>query len=116
MGNCIKQKSYEQDRREKINQIDKKSKQNVDKKNDYDNEVKIKFMSGEIIGFNPFMECLSMPPMYKFNNYTTGEKYNFEGVSELIHKIENYGIETNNIKFLEEAGIKSNHMVLNLEL
>ena len=79
-------------------------------------EVKIKFDNGEIVGFNPFKVCASMPPQYTLKNHTTGKKMYFEFTDKFIHTIENNGIETNNIQYLEECNIKANHLKLNLDL
>ena len=79
-------------------------------------EVKVKFASGEIIGFNPFKQCCSMPAKYQYRNYTTDKKMAFRFVHDLVSDIETNGVETNNIEYLEEAKIKANHMTLNLEL
>lgn len=79
-------------------------------------EVKVKFASGEIIGFNPFRQCYSMPAQYNYINYTTGKKMDFRFVHDLVLDIETNGVETNNIQYLEEANIKAKHMTLNLEM
>ena len=79
-------------------------------------EVKVKFASGEIIGFNPFKQCCSMPAQYHYRSYTTDKKMAFRFVHDLVSDIETNGVETNNIEYLEEAKIKANHMTLNLEL
>lgn len=82
-----------------------------------DCEVKVKFTSGEIIGFNPFRQCCSMPPKYTVTYYTSGQKKcEFKFVHDVIHNIENNGLETNNIQYLKEAKFKVDHMVLNENL
>ena len=79
-------------------------------------EVKVKFTSGEIIGFTPFKQCCSIPPQYHLKNYTAGKKINFRFVYDFISDIEINGVESNNIEYLEEAKIKAKHMKLNLDL
>lgn len=80
-------------------------------------EVRVKFTSGEIIGFNPFRECCSMPPKYTVTYYTSGQKKGeFLFVHDVIHNIENNGLETNNIQYLKEAKFKVDHIVLNENL
>lgn len=79
-------------------------------------EVKVKFTNGVIIGFNPFTLCCSMPAQYMYKNYTAGKKMEFRLANDLVLEIETNGVETNNIRYLEEAKIKAKHMTLNLEL
>lgn len=70
-------------------------------------EVRVKFTSGEIIGFNPFRQYFSFPAKYTVTYYTSGQKKcEFKYVHDVIHNIENNGVETNNILYLEEAKIK----------
>lgn len=79
-------------------------------------EVKVKFASGEIIGFNPFKQCCSLPAQYHYRSYTPDKKMAFRFVHDLVLDIETNGVETNNIQYLEEAKIKAKHMTLNLDL
>jgi len=79
-------------------------------------EVKIKFNNDEIIGFNPFKVCCSLPAQYILKNYTNGKKIEWREEFEFKNYIKINGIETNNIKYLEEANIETSHLQLNLEL
>ena len=79
-------------------------------------EVKIKFNNDEIIGFNPFKVCCSLPAKYTLKNYTNGKKIEWREEFEFKNYIEINGVETNNIEYLEEANIKASHLQLNLEL
>jgi len=79
-------------------------------------EVKVKFVSGEIIGFNPFKVCASMPAQYNIKNYTTGKKMEFRWEHDVRRDIANNAIESNNIKYLEEAKFDVKNIKLNLEL
>lgn len=110
----LKQRRVEVSKQKSWNDLTEEEKSDFFKK--MKAEVKVKFASGEIIGFNPFKECCSMPPQYQFKNYTNGKKMNFKFVHDLVSDIETTGVETNNIEYLEEAKIKAKHMTLNLEL
>jgi hypothetical protein len=79
-------------------------------------EVKIKFNNDEIIGFNPFKVCCSIPAKFTLKNYTNGKKIEWREEFEFKNYILRNGVETNNIKYLEEADIKTSHLQLNLEL
>jgi len=82
-------------------------------------EVKVKFSNGEIIGFWPHRICCSVPSKFTFIDYThdkKNKKKQYCLVSELLDKIESIGIETNNIEYLKEVGIKTNGLTLNADL
>lgn len=79
-------------------------------------EVKVKFISGEIIGFNPFRICASFPAQYQIKNYTLNNKFELILKNDLHMKITNYGVETNNIEYLKEAKFQVNNILLNVEL
>lgn len=80
-------------------------------------EVRVKFTNGEIIGFNPFRQLCSFPAQYNITYYTSGrQKKEYKFVHDVIHNIENNGVETNNILYLEEAKIKASNMILNEKL
>lgn len=82
-------------------------------------EVKVKFTNGKIIGFRPFSICCSVPSKYAYINYSYDKnnyKKEFCLVSDMFDNIETNAIETNNIEYLEEVGIKTIHMKLNYDL
>jgi len=81
-----------------------------------DCEVKVKFSSGEIIGFNPFKVCASFPTQYLVKNYSNGGKMEYNWEEKLKQKIKNNGVESNNVKYLEEANIDIGNVKLNSEL
>jgi len=95
-------------------ELTKEEKSDIIKK--MSSEVKVKFTSGEIIGFNPFRICASFPAKYQIKNYTLNNKYEFIFEHNLHSKISNYGVETNNIEYLKEAKFKVNNILLNVEL
>ena len=110
----LQQKVVEEPKQKSWNDLTKEEKSEFFKR--MEGEVKVKFASGEIIGFNPFKQCCSMPAQYHYRSYTTDKKMAFRFVHDLVSDIETNGVETNNIQYLEEAKIKAKHMTLNLEL
>ena len=76
-------------------------------------EVKVKFTSGQIIGFNPFNLCASLPAQYTLKDYTNGGKIEFRFEHIFKSDIAMNGIETNNIDYLEEGNISASHLTLN---
>jgi len=79
-------------------------------------EVKVKFLSGLIIGFNPFRVCASFPAKYLIKNYSNGGTMEYKYEHELKLNIMKDGIESNNVKYLEEAQMIVDNIKLNLEL
>jgi hypothetical protein len=78
-------------------------------------EVKVKFVSEEIIVFNPFRICASFPAKYHIINIITN-KMEFRDVYQIQADIKNNGIETNNIQYLLDSKFDVKNLTLNLEL
>lgn len=88
-------------------------------------EVKVRFKTGEIIGFYPFKKCMSMPARYACTIYLNKDSigsleypYKLEYIEEttFIRKIDEYGLESNNIQYLSEANFNVSNITLNLKL
>jgi hypothetical protein len=83
-------------------------------------KIKVKLENGKIFEFNPFIECLIMPPKYElrwlplYNNEKP--KVQFMFCNDVFEMVATEGIESDNIDCLNEAKFDTKNMKLNLNI